>query len=315
MKSDIQKTRTLNNQKLIFLFGPTAVGKTELITDCFKDNFEVVNADSMQVYRYLDIGSAKPSSELMKSIPHHLVDILNPWEQFTVGRFIEEADKACALIWETGKIPVLTGGTAYYFKHFLYGLSSLPQADMKIRDEVSNIIQEKGIDYLISFVEVVDPVSSQRINKNDIYRLSRVMEVYYQTGKPLSSFEVPSTPRFGMNPLVIGLNRDKEELNRRIEERVGIMFHSGLIEEMKGLFNMGADSTWPGMQGIGYKEFISARDDGECSGFSIIEDIIRNTKKYAKRQLTFFRSFEGVNWIEPPFTENVKALLSDYLNS
>ncbi len=312
MKLNLQKTTTISN-KVIFLFGPTAVGKTDLITNYFLNNYEVVNADSMQVYRYLDIGSAKPSLELMEKIPHHLVNILDPWTQFTVGQFIEEADKACAQIWAKGKIPVLTGGTAYYFKHFLYGLSSLPPADLEIRDHVANVIAEKGEEWAYKTMCLVDEVSGARINKNDLYRISRVLEVFEQTGKPLSSFEVPTKHRNNMQPLIIGLYRDKDELQQRIALRVELMLKDGLVEEMKTLFRMGAEQSWPGMQGIGYKEFFEARESGESSLTTIAEAIITNSRKYAKRQLTFFKSFANCHWVNPKDTESLTELIENYL--
>ncbi len=313
MRSNTPKTKRQNSNKVIFLFGPTAVGKTDLITDYFSKDYEVVNADSMQVYRYLDIGSAKPSSELMEKIPHYLVNILDPWEQFTVGRFISEGDKACKEIWAKGKIPVLTGGTAYYFKHFLYGLSELPASDDKIRAKVADEIEKNGKEWAYSKVREIDPVSGDRINQNDVYRLSRVLEVYEQTGKPLSSFEVPTTPRNGIDPLIIGLIRDKEELNERIALRVDIMLRDGLFDEMRTLFSMGADRSWPGMQGIGYKEFLDAKESGECDLDTIRDAIIKNSRKYAKRQITFFKSFANVNWINPTDTKALEELINDFL--
>jgi tRNA dimethylallyltransferase len=266
----------------------------------------------MQVYRFLDIGSAKPSKEMMKRIPHHLIDILDPWSQFTVGSFIEEADKAVKEIQARGKVPVITGGTAYYFKHFLFGLSSLPIADPKIREEVAGEIKEKGGEWAVCEVAAIDPVSSSRIAPNDIYRLSRVIEVKRQTGLPLSSFALPSTPRNGMKPLIIDLQRDKEELNERIAKRVDIMLEEGLLGEIRKLCEMGADLTWPGMQGIGYKEFMLARENGECNLDTLRDEIISNSRKYAKRQNTFFKTFPDVHFLHPENLEAISKLVSDY---
>lgn len=313
MKSNTPKKTRQNSNKVIFLFGPTAVGKTDLITNYFSEDYEVVNADSMQVYRYLDIGSAKPSSSLMEKIPHYLVNILDPWQQFTVGQFIAEGDKACKEIWAKGKIPVLTGGTAYYFKHFLYGLSDLPASDETIRCKVAKEIEEKGKEWAYNKVKEVDPTSGDRINQNDVYRLSRVLEVYQQTGRPLSSYEVPTEPRNGIDPLIIGLIRDKDELNERIALRVDIMLKEGLLDEMRTLFSLGADRSWPGMQGIGYKEFLDAKEKGESNLETIRDEIIKNSRKYAKRQITFFKSFANVNWIGPTDTLTLERLINEFL--
>lgn len=298
MKSSTPRTKR-RNKPIVFLFGPTAVGKTALIESGFAHGFEVVNADSMQVYHYLDIGSAKPSSDLMQKIPHHLVDILDPWEQFTVGQFIALADKACDEIWERGNVPVLTGGTAYYFRHFLYGLPEAPASDPGVRERVAKTMAEKGLSWAYDELGRVDPISAGRINAHDEYRISRALEVYAQSGQPLSDFALSKTPRRGIDPLIIGLVRDKEELYDRIRLRVDIMFKEGLLDEIRALMRMGAEASWPGMQGIGYREFFSLPAEGECSIETIKAAIVRNSRLYAKRQLTFFRSFSDVVWLSP----------------
>lgn len=301
--------------KQVFLFGPTASGKTQLVEDFFSDGYQIINADSVLVYRYLDIGSAKPSEELLNRIHHYNVDILDPWEQFTVGEFIKRSDEAASEITGEGDIPLVTGGTAFYFRHYLYGLSEAPTADPSVRARVQELLESEGKEALHERLLAVDPVSGGRININDTYRITRALEVYYQTGRPLSSFELPSVPRNGMRPLIIGLDRDRDELYERIDRRVDIMFDEGLVDEIRRLKRMGADSTWPGMGAIGYREFIEAERSGEHS-LSVIKDRIKTaSRRYAKRQLTFFSSFDGVHWIHPDDTSALRKLLDEYLLS
>ncbi|MCR5732870.1 MAG: tRNA (adenosine(37)-N6)-dimethylallyltransferase MiaA [Sphaerochaetaceae bacterium] len=303
------------NNKIIFLFGPTASGKTALTLSHFASGFQIINADSVQVYRHLDIASAKPSIELQKKIKHHLVDILDPWQQFTVSDFITLGDEACERIWNDGDIPLVTGGTAFYFKHFLYGLSDAPKSTPEVREMVQKMLDEEGREALHRKLLEVDEKSGKRININDTYRLTRALEVYYQTGKPLSYFELPSMPRNGLEPLIIGLERDKSELDKRIALRVDEMFDMGVLEEMRTLIRMGATPSWPGMCGIGYSEFFTLMDSGEFTVKRVKELIIRNSRKYAKRQMTFFKSFKDVLWIHPEDTSSLDRALESYLNT
>ncbi|MCK9190030.1 MAG: tRNA (adenosine(37)-N6)-dimethylallyltransferase MiaA [Sphaerochaetaceae bacterium] len=313
LKKKKLKTIQLSN-KLIFLFGPTSVGKTKLLTDICKDRFSVVNADSIQVYRGLDIGSAKVSAEVMKKVPHYLIDILPPTEQFTVADFIKKADEAIVDIYNRGRIPIISGGTAFYFKHFLYGLSEAPPTDEKVRADIEKEIKSNGIESIYQILKEVDFTSYQRINPNDSYRIQRAVEVYRTCGKPLSSFSVPKTPRNNMDPLIIGLYRDNEEMAKRLKLRVNLMLQEGLLDEIKTLIREGADASWPGMQGIGYKEFFEAMKTGEQSSSQILERIVLNSKHYAKRQYTFFKSFENVNWMDAKDDEKIKILIENYLS-
>jgi tRNA dimethylallyltransferase len=301
------------SNKLIFLFGPTSVGKTKLLTDICKDRFSVVNADSIQVYKGLDIGSAKVSVEIMEKVPHYLIDILPPTQQFTVADFIERADEAIEDIRSKGRIPIVSGGTAFYFKHFLYGLSEAPPTDTDVRCEIEKEIQNNGIHSIYEELKVVDPISFERINANDSYRIQRAVEVYRTCGKPLSSFSISNTPRNNIEPLIIGLYRDKEEMERRLKLRVSLMMDNGLLDEIKRLLQEGATESWPGMQGIGYREFFEAIKTGEQSTTQVLNKIILNSKHYAKRQYTFFKSFENVNWMNANDEEEIKKLISEFV--
>ena len=313
MRSSTRPTR--ENRPVIFLFGPTASGKTALVEGLFNHGYQIVNADSVQVYRHLSIGSAKPSSELMARIPHHLVDILEPWQDFSVASFISMADEAVDRIYADGDIPVLAGGTAFYFKHFLYGLSQAPAVDPAVRSRVAAMLGSLGERVLHERLASVDPVSAARINVHDVYRTTRALEVYEQTGRPLSSFALPSEPRLGMRPLVLSLVRDRQELYERIDRRVDQMFHEGLVDEIRSLVAMGATSAWSAMDAIGYAEFFHAFECG-CKSLSMIrEEIKRNTRHYAKRQLTFFNSFSGQVRIDPDDTAAARRIVEEYISS
>jgi len=309
--------RTISNPfgSIIFLFGPTGVGKTDLLTNLDPSRFAVVNADSIQVYRRLDIGSAKASKEMRDHIEHHLIDIREPNVQFTVADFIEEADRAVIDIARRGKVPIITGGTAFYFKHFLYGLSQAPASDEETRGRVQALIDEKGRAWAHAYLGEVDPVSASRIHSNDSYRISRALEVWQQSGRPLSSFDLPTEARYGMRPLIIALMREQEELHRRIRARVEQMFSEGLEDEIRLLLTMGADRSWPALVGIGYREFFTAFATGEYTRTMIGDEIVRNSRAYAKRQLTFFRSFADAQWFDASRTEDITAAIDSYLST
>jgi tRNA dimethylallyltransferase len=262
----------------------------------------------------LDIGSAKASKEIQEKIPHYLIDVFDPWEQFSVGDFITYADQACEAIYAQGKIPVLSGGTAFYFKHFLYGLSEAPASDETIRAKITQELDQKGGEWAYARLQEIDPVYAKKIHSSDLYRISRALEVYETSGKPLSSFVVPSTYRNDMQPLVIGLTRDTEELKERIVERVQQMFDEGLVEEIRTILSLGGKASWPGLQGIGYKEFFQAMESGEASLPLIADQIARNSRSYAKRQMTFFKSFAEVNWMHPEDQKGISSLVSEYLS-
>jgi len=300
---------------ILFIFGPTGVGKTELLLDLDPQRFSVINADSIQVYRYLDIGSAKADASVQAAIKHYLIDIQDPWQQFSVGDFIEQADQACQEIWGEDKVPVVCGGTAYYFKHFLFGLSEAPPSDELIRNHIASQIEQQGRSWAYEYLKRVDPVSFERIHSSDIYRISRALEVWETCGRPLSSFSIPSEKRNGMQPLIIGLQREAEVLRSRLGLRIKAMFDEGLEEEIRSLIRMGAQASWPGLQGIGYREFFQAREHGEWSRSLIADQIERNSRFYAKRQLTFFRSFAEAVWKDPSDKKDIHTLIEAYLKT
>ncbi len=299
---------------ILFLFGPTGVGKTDLLFSLFSKRFEVINADSMQVYKGLDIGSAKPSKEILHTVPHHLIDLLPPSEQFSVADFVRTAHKVIPEIRDRGNIPLVSGGTAFYFKHLLLGLPEAPPSDGHVRSMLERRCDTEGIESLYAELAAVDPVSHGRIHISDRYRIVRALEVYTVSGKPLSSFRETAAATEIMHPLIIGLHRERAELYERINRRVEIMFQEGLVDELRRLMAAGAVSDWPGMRGIGYREFFTAQEAGELSYNGIKKLIQQHSRLYAKRQMTFFRSLPDVNWVHPSDTDTISRLLDTYLD-
>lgn len=294
--------------RVILLFGPTAAGKTDLILDLFGEGFEIVNADSMQVYRGMDIGTAKPSCEERRRIPHHLLDIRDPDEQYTVGDFVRDADAAIQEIVDRGRTPILSGGTAFYLRNFIFGLPETPPSDPEIRGRLRERLAREGSESLHQELASVDPAAAVRIASNDGYRITRALEIYELTGRGVSHFDVPRSPRRDVSALTIGLTRDRGELNERIAARVDRMFDEGLAEEVDRLKAAGYGPGDPGMRAIGYREFFEYDGPNE-----IRERIVIASRRYAKRQLTFFRRLPGVEWIHADDGGAVSRLVGRFL--
>ena len=297
---------------VVLIFGPTAVGKTELLLSPVFNNSEIINADSMQVYRGQDIGTAKPEPSFLSRVKHHLIDIREPHEQFHAGEFVELADELAKDIDSRGKLPVICGGTGFYFRNFIYGLPDAPPSDAGIREELQAELERSGADVLFSRLSEADPVSAGRINPNDHYRILRALEVFRLTGKPLSSYVVPDEPREDYDIYLIGLRRERELLYSRIDRRVILMFDEGLEQEVADLRAAGCRADYPGMKGIGYREFFQADEEG-FGRERIIELIQRNSRRYAKRQITYFRQLDRINWFSPDDIDGISAGISRFL--
>ncbi|MDA3811939.1 MAG: tRNA (adenosine(37)-N6)-dimethylallyltransferase MiaA [Spirochaetaceae bacterium] len=299
-------TSIKDNVPLILIFGPTAVGKTDLLLNLFEGKGEVISADSMQVYKGLDIGSAKPDSTYLKRLPHHLINIKQPQEQFSAGDFVDEAEKLIPQIKKRGKIPVLSGGTAFYFRNFIFGLPKIPFVDVSYRLELNEELKQNGLDLLYEELCVCDPGSGVRLNNRDSSRIIRALEVFRATGRALSSYPVSDTVRNDYSMRIIGLERDRKELYSRINKRVDIMFDQGLINEIKSLITSGVSSDYPSMKGIGYSEFFEMYNRGCMTVGDLKDKIKQDSRRYAKRQITFFKSLKGVKWFSPLDLEGIK---------
>ena len=315
-----KKSSTVSNRTekpgVILLFGPTAVGKTSLIEKLFSSGAEIVSADALQVYRQLNIGTAKPDADILSRIPHHLIDIVDFRDNFSVGDFCLKADEAVARIIERKHLPVISGGTAFYLKSWLMGMPDTPVSDPKIRADLERQWADKSDAELKEELFRVDPVSAEKIGRKDRYRMLRALEVQIQTGRPLSSFPVPSRPRADYRVLSIGLRRNRKELYERINLRVEKMFEEGLAEEIASLIQNGAKKNHPGMKAIGYREWFGTEEEPEPGIERIKELIARNTRRYAKRQITFFASIPDVHWFEPsdkfPVPEGIESLIDNF---
>ncbi len=295
------------------MFGPTAVGKTELLLELFEGRGEVINADSMQVYNGLNIGSAKPTDDYIKKIPHHLISIIEPKSQFSVADFVTISDKLVLDIYNRGKIPVISGGTAFYFKNFIYGLPELPSINMEIRNRIQLQLKSDGLEMLYKNLQEIDPLGAKEINPGDSYRVTRALEIFNQTGNSILFYKQSGKPRDKYNFLTIGLTRPREELYERINKRVDIMFDNGLLNEFKSLYKNGLNPEDPGMKGIGYSEFFQLMAAGCWDIEDLKEEIRRNSRRYAKRQITFFNSFSDVQWVNPANRKELKGLVEEFL--
>ncbi len=306
-------TNSRNNLPVILLFGPTAAGKTDIIVSQFPDGFEVINADSEQVYRHLAIGTAKPDPPTLQRIPHPLIDILEPTEQFTVGDFVRTADRLAPEIVARDRVPIVSGGTAFYIRHFVFGLPGAPPSDPAVREAVKQELEIKGSQALYEEVRARDPVGVRKIHPADVYRISRALEVIRQTGQPLSFFRQSTMPRSDYHFLSIGLTLPREELKERINRRVDAMFAAGLEEEIAALRARGFDETTPGLRGIGYREFFTMGQDGAAVK-AIREAIKLHSLQYAKRQLTFFRQIPDTHWFHPADHQALVSLVGEFLS-
>ena len=301
MKAGVQSEEKTESIPVLVITAPTATGKTSLLEELFANDSgsdfagkaEIISADSMQVYKGLDIGTAKPDGSFCSRLPHHLIDICTPDHQFGSGEFVSYADSLCSNIWKRQKMPVICGGTTFYIKNFLYGLPPVPESNAAVRKELERRIKEEGAEVLWNELKGLDPESALKIHVNDEYRIKRALEVFLSTGKKRSDFEVPSKLRPGYKFCIIKLERPRDVLYDRINRRVEEMFRDGLAEEFEKLMAAGYKKTDPGMQAIGYREFFLVDGEGKARQDyleEVKEMIKKDTRHYAKKQLTFFRS-------------------------
>ena len=285
------KEETIKKRPLLIITGPTAVGKTSLSIQAAKIfDGEIISADSMQVYRKMDIGSAKVTKEEMEGIPHHLIDILDPWEEFDVAAFQKMAKQVIEDIYSRGKLPVIAGGTGFYIQALLYDINfQKTEDDGSIRKELENLEREKGAEYLHQMLESIDPESAETIHANNVKRVIRAIEYYRQTGKKISQHNQEERQKTSpYDFLYYVVNMDREKLYGRIEARVDQMMAHGLVEEVRKLKEMGCTRDMVSMQGLGYKEILDYLN-GVCTLEEAVYVIKRDTRHFAKRQLTWFR--------------------------
>lgn len=289
----------MTKQPLIILSGPTAVGKTALSIELAKRiNGAIISADSMQVYKYMDIGSAKIMPEEMEGIKHYLIDELNPEDEFNIVVFQQKAKAALKEIYKNGQIPIIAGGTGFYIQALLYDIDFDNQdCNEEYRTELEKIAKEQGNDVLHARLKEIDPVSAEKIHANNVKRVIRALEFYHLTGKPISEHnETEQQKESPYNFAYFVLTDDRSNLYKRIDMRVDIMLKNGLIDEVQKLKSMGYHRDMVSMQGLGYKEILDYLD-GKCTLEDAIYILKRETRHFAKRQLTWFRRERDVIWI------------------
>lgn len=303
----------MEKKPMIVLTGPTAVGKTKLSIALAKAvDGEIISADSMQVYKHMDIGSAKITQEEMQGVPHHLIDILEPWEEFNVVIFKQKCEECLKGIYERGHIPILTGGTGFYIQAVLRDINFTENEENKLfRASLEELAAKEGAEALHARLEEVDPVSAKAIHANNVKRVIRALEYYELTGEPISTHNVQEKQKeSAYHSCYFVLNDDRERLYGRIEERIDEMLENGLIDEVRKLREMGCHRKMVSMQGLGYKEILSYLE-GEISLEEAIYLLKRDTRHFAKRQLTWFRREQDVIWIDKDkFACDEDAILS-----
>lgn len=305
---------------VLVIFAPTASGKTALMSELFSPkgshfilNAEVISADSQAVYKGMDIGTAKPDSDLCKNLPHHLINILTPDKQFNVSDFVDLTDAACRDIYSRGKVPVVCGGTGFYIRNFLYGLAPTPVSDEKLRAQLKERIALEGNEKLYEELKKIDPESANRIHVNDAYRICRALEVFYLSGKTRTSFKIEPALRSEYDFLFLVLQPPREVLYERIRKRVDLMFEAGLEKEVQNLIAQGYNKDTPGMKAIGYSEWFEYEDLEK-----IREEIKHHSCKYAKKQYTYIRDIPGSTVIDFNATESayqkVSAIIKNHFS-
>lgn len=283
--------------KLLSIIGPTAVGKTELaINIALRINGEIVSVDSRQIYRKMDIGTAKPTHEQLRHTPHHVIDCVNPDEYFSVADYQRLADEAIKDILNRGKVPMLVGGSGMYFRAIVDGLFEGPEADKTFRNKLKQEAEENGIEYLYERLRIIDPQASNNIHHNDLFRIIRALEVFELSGTRISDLQKQwNNEESRYNFIAFGLNRPREELYKRIEARVDLMMTEGLLDEVQSLYKY--DRDMPSMNCLGYKEFFDYLD-GKYDLNEVIRLVKQNTRRYAKRQITWFKKDKRIKWID-----------------
>ena len=299
---------------LIILTGPTAVGKTALSIELAKDlNAEIISADSMQIYEYMDVGSAKVTKEEMDGVIHHLIDEVKPDYAFSVSEFQKRANKYIKDIDDRGKKVLVTGGTGLYLNSLIYDMDfAKSNSNSKLREELELELKENGIDYMNEKLRALDEDAANRIHKNNTKRVIRALEVCLD-GKKMQDFSTELKYNENYQPIIIVLNRDREVLYERINKRVDLMMENNLIDEVKHLLDIGYDKNLISMQGIGYKEIVKYLE-GEYSLDEAIEIIKRDSRRYAKRQITWFKRYKESKWFDLDKYDNSEILKEYILN-
>ena len=290
-------------KKIAVICGATATGKTGLAVDlALKLNTEIISADSQLIYKGLNIGTAKPTESEMRNVKHHMIDVIEPDENFSVGDYEERAAPILTNLLDRGKVPVICGGTGFYINSLLFDLGyGNTAADESIREKYAEFLDKNGKDALFDKLKEVDPETAEKLHPNDVKRVVRALEIYEVSGKKKSQQCDKMISKFDY--IAVAIDYPREELYERINKRVNEMFDLGLIEEVNGLLARGIDKNCQSMQAIGYKEVLEGLKNKD--NHSTMRDTIKkNTRHYAKIQITFFKKFPNIVWMKP---ENATA--------
>lgn len=287
---------TNRHKIVIFVIGPTAVGKTELsLSLSQKLPVEIVSADSRQIYQYLDIGTAKPSKEILHHLPHHFVDMLKPDEYYSAGQFGVDSRKVIDQIFARGKLPLVVGGSGLYIKALLEGFFNGDRTNLKIRESLQQRLLQEGPEALYQDLLKVDRRSADKIHPRNSNRIVRALEVYLSTGESLSDLQQATIPPADFIPLKFGIVKERALLYRDIDRRVDEMFRKGLLKEVANILEMGYEKNLNSLNSVGYKEVIQFLS-GEIDYQNCLDLVKQNSRHYAKRQLTWFRSDKEIKW-------------------
>lgn len=305
---------TESKEKIVIVCGPTGIGKTAVAIRLARGfNGEVISADSMQIYRYMDIGTAKPTPEEQAAARHHLIDIVDPDTVFDAAAFARQAGKTIRVLSETGKLPILAGGTGLYVKALVYGLSRARPADPALLARLKADAENLGSEALHQRLVRCDPVSAARIHPNDTFRIVRALEIFEKTGCPLSGYHAEHRfARARFTTCKIGLEMDREALYQRIDQRVDMMIAAGLLQEVESLLSRGYHAGLKSMQSIGYRH-MAAYLDGRFSWEEAVALMKRDTRRYAKRQFTWFRADPEIKWFRIDETDAVFERVQSFL--
>lgn len=301
-------------KKIIVIVGPTGIGKTSFAIRLAKEfSGEIVGADSMQIYKHLTIGTAKPDEDEIKQVPHHLIDFLDPKEEFDAGAFARMADSAITDISSRGKLPIIAGGTGLYVRALLYGLFRAKTICEKTLAKLENDVEKNGHEYVYNQLKNCDPEAARKIHPNDTFRVIRALEVFITTGQKISDKQAQHNFRDDrFESLKIGLLMDRDLLYERINKRVDIMIDQGLLLEVQALVEQGYHLNLKSMQSIGYKQmgmFLKKEIDWN----EAVRLLKRDTRRYAKRQMTWFRKEPDLNWIQKDQYKKATKLVKDFL--
>lgn len=302
-------------KNVIIIAGPTAVGKTELALRLAEQlKTEIVSADSMQIYRGMDIGSAKPSVEELSRVPHHLINVVNPDEAFTVSDYQREALRAVDGILASGRIPVVTGGTGLYLNALMYRMDfSGAGSDPEYRAELQAYADSNGTEALYRRLQLADPRAAEAVHPNNVKRVIRALEIAELGGFEKGDFRTGPQPNSDYSFHLFCLTRERSQLYDRINRRVGIMMNAGLLAEVQGLLTAGYTRGMTSMQGIGYKELLDHLE-GECSLEEAVDRIRQGSRNYAKRQLTWLRRYAGSHWLDLSGDKEPDSYIEDIKN-